>query len=47
MIIVSIVIMRKKKKHRKEKIGWLSLAEKSMTKMWNNKKDKVVWKKYL
>jgi len=32
---------------KKEKIGWMILAEKSLNKMWNNKKDEGVWAKYL
>ena len=32
--------------NRKEKLGWLILAERSMKKMWNNKKDNKVWNKY-
>ncbi len=31
----------------KEKAGWLALAEKSLEKMWDNKKDDEIWKKYL
>ena len=30
-----------------EKLGWLRLAEKSLEKVWNNKKDEKVWRKYL
>ena len=33
--------------HRKEKYGWLVLAEKSLSKMWDNEKDEEVWSKYL
>ncbi len=32
---------------KKEKIGWMLLAEKSLNKMWNNKKDDEIWSKYL
>lgn len=32
---------------RKEKIGWLILAQKSMEKIWDNKKDDEVWGNYL
>ncbi|MBI2110160.1 AbrB/MazE/SpoVT family DNA-binding domain-containing protein [Candidatus Woesearchaeota archaeon] len=35
------------KRGNKEKFGWLSLAEVSMKKIWENKKDEEVWKKYL
>lgn len=39
--------MEKLEKNRKEKIGWMILAEKSMSKIWDNKKDEEVWSKYL
>ena len=41
------LIMEKLEKNRKEKIGWLIIAEKSMKKIWDNKKDDDVWNKYL
>ncbi len=41
------LIMERLDKTRKEKIGWMILAEKSLNKMWNNKKDDEVWGKYL
>ena len=41
------LIMEKLDKNRKEKIGWMLMAEKSMAKIWNNKKDDEVWNKYL
>jgi len=41
------LIMDKLDKNRKEKIGWMLMAEKSMAKIWNNKKDDEVWNKYL
>ena len=41
------LIMDKLESHRKEKHGWLILAQKSLDKMWNNKKDDEVWSKYL
>ena len=41
------LIMEKLDKNRKEKIGWLILAEKSMEKLWDNKKDDEIWNKYL
>jgi len=41
------LIMEKLDRNRKEKIGWMILAEKSISKVWNNKKDEEVWKKYL
>lgn len=33
--------------NKKERIGWLILAEISMGKIWNNKKDDKIWVKYL
>jgi len=41
------LIMEKLDKNKKEKIGWMILAEKSMTKFWENRKDDEVWSKYL
>ena len=41
------LIMEKLDSHRKEKYGWMILAEKSMEKMWANKKDDKTWSKYL
>ena len=41
------LIMEKLEKSRKEKFGWLVLAEKSMKKIWDNKKDDELWSKYL
>lgn len=41
------LIMEKLDRTKKEKIGWLILAEKSMKKIWDNKKDDKVWEKYL
>ena len=35
------------KKYQKEKQAWFNLAEKSPNKLWNNKKDKKVWSKYI
>ena len=40
------LIMEKLDKNRKEKIGWMILAEKTMSKIWNNKEDEV-WNEYL
>ncbi len=31
----------------KEKDGWLALAEKSLSKVWDNPKDEEIWEKYL
>jgi metal-responsive CopG/Arc/MetJ family transcriptional regulator len=41
------LIINKLESYKKEKYGWLILAEKSLNKMWNNKKDDEIWKKYL
>jgi len=41
------LIMDKLERNRKEKIGWLIMAEKSMQKIWDNKKDDEAWSKYL
>jgi len=38
--------MKKLDRNKKEKIGWMILAEKSMSEIWNNKKDEI-WNKYL
>ena len=40
------LIMEKLDRSRKEKIGWMIIAEKSMSKIWDNKKDEI-WNKYL
>lgn len=41
------LIMDKLDSPKREKYGWLVLAEKSLNKMWDNKKDDGVWNKYL
>ena len=41
------LIMERLERNRKEKIGWMILAEKSMKKIWDNKKDDEVWSKYV
>ncbi len=41
------LIMEKLDSHKKEKYGWLILAERSLAKMWGNKKDDEIWSKYL
>jgi len=41
------LIMEKMETNKKEKFGWLVLAQSSMNKIWNNKKDDEVWSKYL
>lgn len=40
------LIMEKLDSTRKEKMGWLVLAEKSMQKIWSSKEDEV-WDKYI
>ncbi|MEK6952991.1 MAG: ribbon-helix-helix domain-containing protein [Nanoarchaeota archaeon] len=37
------VINEKIEINRREKYGWLVLAEKSLEKLWKNKKDEEVW----
>ena len=37
------LILEKLDRTKKEKIGWLTIAEKSMTKIWDNKKDDETW----
>ncbi len=32
---------------KKEEIGWLLLAEKSLKSVWDNAKDEKAWKRYL
>ena len=34
-------------RNKKEKIGWMILAEKSFKDIWDNKKDDEIWNKYL
>ena len=41
------LIMQKLELSKKEKFGWLILAEKSLNKSWVNKKDDEVWGRYL
>ena len=41
------LIMEKLETNRKEKADFLILAEKSMEKIWDNKKDDKIWRKYL
>lgn len=41
------LIMEKLERNKKEKIGWMIIAEKSMKKIWDNKKDDEVWSRYL
>lgn len=41
------LIMERLERNRKEKIGWLAIAEKSMEKIWDNEKDETVWGRYL
>lgn len=39
--------MERLEKNRKENIGWIILAEKSMKNKWDNKKDDETWIRYL
>lgn len=41
------LIIERLDKTKKEKIGWMILAEKSLNKIWANKKDDEIWSKYL
>ncbi len=41
------LIREKIEEVKKEKQGWLVLAERSMKKIWDNPKDEEVWKEYL
>jgi Arc/MetJ-type ribon-helix-helix transcriptional regulator len=41
------LIMERLERNKKEKIGWLILAERSMQEMWDNEKDDKVWEKYI
>ncbi len=41
------LIMERLERNRKEKIGWLAVAEKSMQKIWDNEKDEKTWGRYL
>ena len=41
------LIMEKIGSIKKEKQGWLALAEKSLDKLWENEKDEKTWGKYL
>ena len=38
--------MKRLDRNRKEEIGWIILAEESMSRIWDNKEDEV-WDKYL
>ena len=44
---IRATIMEKVNNEEQEKQGWLALAEKSLDKIWNNKKDDEIWGKYL
>jgi Arc/MetJ-type ribon-helix-helix transcriptional regulator len=41
------LIMSSLDSNKKEKIGWMILAQKSMERIWDNKKDDEVWSNYL
>lgn len=45
--LIRNLIMEKLEKNKREKAGWLILAERSMKKIWDNKKDDEVWAQYL
>ena len=40
------LIIKNLDRGKKEKIGWMALAEESMKKIWDNKKDNEIWNKY-
>ena len=40
------IIREKMEETIKEKQGWLALAEQSLKKIWDNKKDDEVWSTY-
>lgn len=41
------LIAEKLRSREREKQGWLALAEKSLEKIWKNKRDDEAWSKYL
>jgi Arc/MetJ-type ribon-helix-helix transcriptional regulator len=41
------LIMENLDRNKKEKIGWMIIAQKSMEKIWANKKDDEIWSSYL
>jgi Arc/MetJ-type ribon-helix-helix transcriptional regulator len=41
------LIIDKLETYKKEKYGWLVIAQKSLNKIWDNKKDNETWGKYL
>ena len=41
------LIMERLERNRKEKTGWLAVAEKSMKEIWDNPKDEKAWGRYL
>ncbi|MCR4369274.1 MAG: ribbon-helix-helix domain-containing protein [archaeon] len=41
------LIMERMDRTRQEKIGWMMMAEKSMKKIWDNKKDDEMWGRYI
>lgn len=45
--LIRNLIREKMESAKKEKQGWLALAEKSMEKIWDNPKDEEAWSKYL
>ncbi len=41
------VVKHLEEDERKEAIGWMLLTEGALKKVWDNQKDKKVWKRYL
>ena len=41
------LIMKNLDRSKKERISWMIMAQKSMEKIWDNKKDDEVWSKYV
>ena len=41
------LIREKLERNRKEKMGWLAVAEKSMKDIWDNPRDEKNWGRYL
>ncbi len=45
--LIRNLIREKMEETKKEKLGWLILAQKSMEKIWDNPKDDKEWEQYL
>jgi len=41
------LIIERLESYNKEKYGWLIIAQRSLSKMWDNNKDEEAWSKYL